>query len=371
MTAAITDPVVQTRIFLSILAVILLFSSRRRKEAPSFSLQTTTELKGFAILAIVFAHIGYYLAQDHRFLFPISVLAGVGVDTFLFLSGYGLCHSFLRQASSPLSFYRRRVSRIFIPLWIALTVIVVVDYTSLHLAYPVKTLLQSVLGFFPKADLYNSLNAPLWYLTLLFFYYFLFPLFFWKRAPILSAAIMYALAYHVTHAPWLPVDEGVAGAYHAHLVAFPLGIIFFQLRETIRSRIQRVEGQLLQRFGEKNIFIARALASLFLCVLIGYFAIHSGVGKSVTKEQSISLLTMLLLVLTFIFKPIEQRFLHWVGTYSYEIYLLHWPLLYRYDILYSLFPAGVTTGLYLFVLPTLGLLLQRVTRLLTERKGSV
>jgi len=42
----------------------------------------TQELKGLAILSIVFAHIAYMLVSDSRFLYPLSVAAGVGVYSY-------------------------------------------------------------------------------------------------------------------------------------------------------------------------------------------------------------------------------------------------------------------------------------------------
>jgi peptidoglycan/LPS O-acetylase OafA/YrhL len=162
-------------------------TTRKRDEPIGLSPRVSSELKGFAIIAIILAHIGYYLAQDHRFLFPLSVFAGVGVDLFLFLSGYGLAYSMLHKQLTLWQFYLRRVSRIFIPLWIILLTLFVIDKIFLDLSYPLKTILQSFVGFFPKAHLYESLNAPLWYLTFILFYYLLFPLVFWKKIPFLSA----------------------------------------------------------------------------------------------------------------------------------------------------------------------------------------
>ena len=59
MLVSITDPVLQTRIFLILLFFVLLLGARRKTESRGLSTTVSTELKGFAILAIVFAHIGY------------------------------------------------------------------------------------------------------------------------------------------------------------------------------------------------------------------------------------------------------------------------------------------------------------------------
>lgn len=363
MTVTIPDAITQTHVFMALLAIVLVATTRKRQEAPSLSLSATTELKGFAILAIVFAHIGYYLAENQHFLFPLSVLAGVGVDLFLILSGYGLAHSMTRKQPTLLQFYVRRMSRIFIPLWIVLSTVLVIDALGLHLFYPLKTIVQAIVGFFPKANLYESLNAPFWYLSLLLLYYLLFPLFFSKRAPVLSAVALAGIAYKITHLKSLPVDIGVLGSYHGHLLAFPFGIILFSVLEESFPELQRFWMHLKTFFSKKSLFIQgmRIAIFLFFSSLICYFAIHSGVGKGVSREQTISLSTVLFLLIAFAIKPFEQRFLSWVGSYSYEIYLIHWPLLYRYDVLYPLFPAGIVTFLYLWIFMGISQLVQRMS----------
>jgi peptidoglycan/LPS O-acetylase OafA/YrhL len=361
MTIAIPDAIGQTSIFMALLVITLIVSTRKREEGPSLSVSTTTELKGFAILAIVLAHIGYYLAEDHRFLFPLSVLAGVGVDLFLVLSGYGLAHSMMRKQPTLLEFYVRRTSRIFVPLWLVLGAILTIDAFGLHLIYPLKTILQGIIGIFPKANLYESMNAPFWYLSLLLLYYFLFPIFFSKRTPVFSALILAGIAYKITHLESLPVDIGVLGSYHGHLLGFPFGIVLFAVLEEPFPELQHIWNRFKLFFSKKDLFVqgVRIALLLFFTSLVCYFAIHSGVGKGVSREQTISLSTVLFLIILFAIKPFEQRFLYWVGNYSYEIYLIHWPLLYRYDVLYLLLPAGIVTFLYLWIFMGLSALIQR------------
>lgn len=90
MTILINNPVQSTVIFSIFFILIFLFTLRLRKNETTVQLVHTQELKGLAILAVIFSHIGYFLANDDRFLFPFSIIAGVGLNLFLFLSGYGL-----------------------------------------------------------------------------------------------------------------------------------------------------------------------------------------------------------------------------------------------------------------------------------------
>lgn len=363
MTVQILDPLFQTQLVIGFLFFTLLFSSRRRSTPPTLSPTTSTELKGFAILAIVFAHIGYYLVTDHCFLFPLSILAGVGVDLFLFLSGYGLTHSMIHKQPTVWQFYLRRVTRVFVPFWIVLGLLLLIDRLFLGRSYPLNTILQSLIGFFPKANLYESLNAPFWYLTLLIFYYLLYPLFFWKKAPILSACILSMLGYYCVHTLKLPVDEGVLGSYKTHLFAFPLGMAIATVFTTPRARIQNILKAIETFFSKKTLptILIQTGLMISLLTIACYFSIHSAVGTGAWHEQRLSLFTMACFIGVFLFKPFENRFLYFIGTYSYETYLIHWPLLYRYDILYPLLPGGIVTVTYLFIFLGISGILQQTT----------
>lgn len=360
MTISINNPIQSTYIFTAIFVLACLISCRRKKD-EYLSQTLTLELKGFAILAIIFAHIGYYLSSDHNFLFPISVMAGVGVNLFLFLSGFGLTTSKLKKDESLGQFYKRKLSRLYIPFWITLVSFLALDALVLNIFYPVGFITQSFFGIFTDASMFTGLNSPLWYFTLILAYYILFPLVFLKRWPWISAILLYVVSYIFVKLD--PASfSGVVGLHEVHLIAFPFGILtawFFSLPKNIlvfRNVFMKMRGVLIHPL----------LISL-ITILIGYLAIHSGVGERAQIEQSISILATALVALLFILKKTEFRLLSLFGLYSFEIYLLHWPLMYRYDMLYTHMPGFVATILYLAVFIVLGSALQKLSRLANAR----
>ncbi len=112
MMVSINNPIQATWIFISIFLLALLISIKSQKANNAdnnkgfFPITLTQELKGLAILAVVFSHIGYFLVYQHEFLFPLTILAGVGVNIFLFLSGLGLTISALKKDLSVWNFYK-------------------------------------------------------------------------------------------------------------------------------------------------------------------------------------------------------------------------------------------------------------------------
>ncbi len=358
MTISIANPVQATYIFMAILLVAIVIFCRKKKNSELFPVSVSQELKGLAILAVVFSHIGYFLITDHSFLFPLSVLAGAGINLFLFLSGYGLTSSALHKHYSIAQFYKRRLLKLFTPLWISLVVFLSLDFFILKISYSWSFIGSAIVGVFSHADLYHDFNAPLWYFSLILFYYLIFPLVFSKKYPWLSALGLYIVSVLLTNLN-PSFLSGTLGFYELHLIAFPLGMAAANL----------VARKNNLSFSLRRGWLKTTLYYCSLAILIGivaYTAIYSGVGKSPLTEELISLVTMAAIIGIFILKKIELKLFYVFGVFSYEIYLLHWPILYRYDIFFRWLPAWLALTLYLLLFLGLGWLLQYLTRIINQ-----
>ncbi len=348
-------------IFINIFLLALILSVKKIKTTHSFTPQMTEELKGLAILAVLFSHIGYFLIADHRFLFPLSTIAGVGVNLFLFLSGMGLTFSSLKHPLSILKFYLKRLPRLFLPMWIVLSIYLLMDWILLQKTYPITTTVENFLGFFPRADLFLDINSPLWYFTMISFYYLVYPLVFHRKIAYL-APLLLLLIPSLLFKQELPITKDVLNLYKVHLISFPLGVFF--------ALIIQEKNLSLFRFHFKNIFLRSNLVFFLIPIFLGVFAytsINSGVGLEKEIEQTISLITMFSIIFVFIAKKIEFNIFHIFGKYSYEIYLLHWPLLSRYDLFYQYLPASIATVIYLSEFILLAYLLQKIVGMIIKK----
>jgi len=335
---------------------------RKKKSKEFFPNAISQELKGLAILAIVFSHIGYFLSTDSRFLFPLSIMAGVGVNLFLLLSGFGLTMSSFRRKLSIKNFYQRRLPKLFIPFWLVITSFFLLDFFVLGKTYSLKYIISSFLGLFTHANLYTDLNSPLWYFTFILLCYLLFPLVFWKRYYWLSALVIYVIFFQfVKYEPSYFIN--VLSLYKVHLLAFPAGIVLAGLcfnREKLGRVTGLIKGKLLN-----NLVIRKIVYYIFLAGLLfvaGYFGYYSHIGGDPLTEELFSLLVCFSLLGIFLLKKIDFKLFYLFGLYSYEIYLLHWPIMYRYDFLYKSLPAWLATVLYLVLFIFLGWLLKRMTK---------
>ncbi len=359
MIISISNPIQATWIFSVLFFAALLISVRPKKITEWFPASLTTELKGVAILMIVISHIGYFLVSDHRFLWPLSIMAGVGVNLFLFLSGFGIAASSLQKDLTPWQFYKRRLLKLFTPFWLALAVFLAADFFILGKSYSLAFMGKAILGIFTHADLYNDINSPLWYFTFILFYYLLFPLVFFKKRPWLTAIILLVAGEAlVRFQPAFFSD--VMRLYKVHTIAFPLGV----LAAWAVTKLPNAE--ILRKFSKGWRTIGYYLVILGLLAAFVYANINSGIGESASKEQWMSLIAVAAIVLVFVMKKTEFKLFSIFGLFSYEIYLWHWPILYRYNIFYGYMPDWLATILYLALFVGIGWGAQKVVGLISK-----
>ena len=340
----------QTALFITFLVAITILTAKKDSGPHEMNHSHTDELKGVAILMVIFSHIGYFLFSDHKFLYPLSVAGGVGVNIFLFLSGFGLTKSEIKLKKPLLSFYFKRLRNIFIPMWFVLIPVLILDAVILGRTYNFTIVAQSILGFFPNSDLDSAANSPLWYFSLILFYYLLFPLVYLKKNPMLSALAVFVIGLVMVSIK-LPVSVDVLKLYKLHIIAFPLGMVFACLDL----------GKIGVKINNLNSLV-RYAAIFLLFLLFAYTAINSGVGSKIMTEQLLSLVTMSSLILIFLIKNIQSEALITLGKYSYEIYLIQWPLMYRYDFIYKYTPPFLGTLIYILLFLLIGKFLNTLVK---------
>jgi peptidoglycan/LPS O-acetylase OafA/YrhL len=363
MTLSIINPVQQTYIFIVILVIAIILSLRKKKPDEFFPISTTNELKGLAILTVLFGHIGYFLISGNLFLFPLSTISGVGVDLFLFLSGYGLTFSAMKKSRTIGNFYKDRLLKLLVPFWIVLIIFFLLDFFILNKTYTFTYIISSFLGFFPTADMYSDINSPLWYFTFILFYYLIFPLVFNKKHPWLSALGIYLISYLLLTLNF-GFMSGVKYFYGTHYWAFPIGILAGGLLYNTKT-LQELTSRAIAKIKTNNFLIILKNIGYWILVLALIFIIaynsYSGMGRSNGHEQLISIITTLSFVLLFLLKNKEIKLFNLLGLYSYEIYLLHWPILSRYDIFFKSLPGYLAMVLYLILFIFLGWLLKKAS----------
>ena len=348
-------------------AILVLFTTLKQStHSDVFPVSVTNELKGLGILTVVFAHFAYMKVTNADFLFPLSIIAGVGVDLFLFMSGFGLTVGMLKRPMKAVDFYKKRVIKIFIPFWIALIIMFIADALFMDKTYSVGYIIKSMLGFFPTADGFGDVNSPFWYITWMIMFYLLYPLVFFKDKPWLSAIILAVIATII--GTFNIFDLGSNWLHRLHTVAFSMGIILawlLQVKEGEKNRfIEYIKDFRDNSKDMKYIVIA------IMFVIVFYVSQRTGagswpaltaiLGQGFFVEQLMSIVIMLAFTVIFILKKVDSKFLTMYGVYSYEVYLIHWPLMAKYDIFFVYLPAWAAVIAWLVVFILVSMLLQRL-----------
>ena len=367
MPITITNVPEANMIVIIALIAILLITLRKSQHTDVFPVSVTQELKGLGILTVVFAHFAYMLVTNADFLFPLSIIAGVGVDLFLFMSGYGLSVGMLKKPMPVMEFYKRRLIKIFIPFWVALIIIFAADAIFLNINYTPSYITQSLLGWFPTAVGFGDVNSPFWYITWMIMFYALYPIVFSVKRPWLTALILAVVATLL--GVYNPFDMGDNWLHRLHTLAFPLGIVAAWLLMKTKEKENKLV-KYLEDFRNKSSGVLRLLIIAAMFALVVYMSLHttanhwpiltSILGKGYFVEQLTSLVIMFAFIVIFSLKKLDNKFLAIYGLYSFEVYLIHWPLIGRYDIFFDIFPAGVAVIAWIITFILISWVLQKI-----------
>jgi peptidoglycan/LPS O-acetylase OafA/YrhL len=262
-------------------------------------------LRGLALIFIFLYHGGGVLNR------PNELHGEVGVDVFLLLSGFLL--SLHASEISGRDFLRKRFGRIFPSYWLALAFFVILGTALLHRVFTVSDVLLHLAGLHAtfRGAYFSDINDSFWFIsTIIFLYLVFFLLRRWVRDP----PLVLGVGGLITLVSLLPYPGFVHLA--GRLPGFFIGVAVGQFYRG---------GDLRLRPGV--IFAAGAAVLTILTwqarVSLQYPLAAVGVAATfLVLDRGLRLWPAGRLLLA----P-----LGFLGTYSYELYLLHQPLIRDYN----------------------------------------
>ena len=371
---SLTDPgITAFFIYFIILAAIFLSISKAPKKQDFLNFTQTQQLRGIAILLIMLGHLKSNVLVSNNYM--SFYFGDCGVSLFLFLSGYGLMRSHQAQNATLSHFIKRRANRVFIPYWITTVLFLLLDYFLLSETYPLQLITLTVLGlnFHLKLQL---LDYGRWFITFILFFYFIFYLatrFKRLRTQLLILIAVPVIACYLNYffqiiPPYNPPRQlthlspslGGWNPWHLFLLLFPAGFLAGAHIEKLKRVFPAPE-----RFQWNGLYGAALFLSLFF--FIGRTTInHSVVGIFYTSLIiNVSRLCLALFaVCTFVFFSsfnIQYRILSFLGSVSYELYLLHDAFMVKYDFILFRLPIKYSFPIFLVAITILAYALRRVT----------
>lgn len=259
-----------------------------------------------------------------------------GLSLFFLISGFLLVWT-AREKESPLLFWRRRIIRIAPLHWVTFALSMVI------FASPIVTDTAAVLNFLMLSswssdpEIFGSMNAPSWSLTLLMFFYLAFPALhrgvqrlptkylWWCAAAVVAVIVSVTIVVRAV----VPVDPLIVPQAPASSVK---AFYYIQIFPVTRI-LEFVLGILMARIvlSGQWIRIARPLP------LTGLLVVGFLVAYQLPREYRL-VAAMIIPVALFVAglgaadiegrkSVLASRPLQWLGDISFAFFLIHWPVI--------------------------------------------
>ena len=271
---------------------------------------TTNCCKGIAAIIIMLHHISFRVSNLPVYVKPIWYIAFPIVGFFFFMSGYGLTCGLLQKKNYLQGFLSKRLLNIIAPY-----VIVAITWIGLEIIWgqtPVRAIAEAFTIRYIQ---------PLWFIWVIIAVYIVFYAVF-NHTEINVGAYWFAvitIAYILISAFVNPRDE-----MYASIIGMPLGILWAMYERKIDSYFEI--GFLRKEIVAIVAFVILFIGRLTLSV-VGFDnqLFHSVLRNIITIAFIVPLIELLKKV------KIQKRFLIWLGTISYEIYIIHPFILYFFE----------------------------------------
>lgn len=251
--------------------------------------------RGLFALIIVTDHLSQEMLQPGAII-AFSYTGYIIVSLFFAISGYGLAYSVKNKEGYLNGFIVKRIPRLLLPLWLSNLVYILVELLVYKKSMGIGLFIGYLLG-------YPQINTNAWYVIALFVLYIIF-----FAAMKLTGAVKKAIPVIVLlTAAWGIFCLVVVKKYWwmNACFAFSAGIVLYEYKEKIRMNL-KAEIALL------GVFLVA-----FLCgwKLQGIFMLPAMVIASVASAILFFALAKRV--------RIKGRSLEFIGTISYELYLIH------------------------------------------------
>lgn len=257
-------------------------------------------------------HISFRVSNLPVYVKPIWYIAFPIVGFFFFMSGYGLTCGLLQKKNYLQGFLSKRLLNIIVPY-----VIVAITWIGLEIIWgggqtPVRAIAEAFTIRYIQ---------PLWFIWVIIAVYIVFYAVF-NHTEINVGAYWFAvitIAYILISAFVNPRDE-----MYASIIGMPLGILWAMYERKIDSYFEI-------GFLRKEIVAIVAFVILFIGRLtLSVVGFDNQLFQSVLRNIiTIAFIVPLIELLKKV--KIQKRFLIWLGTISYEIYIIHPFILYFFE----------------------------------------
>jgi len=259
----------------------------------------------------------------------------VGLNIFVFLSGFLLIIGLLRKTiteHSWIRWYKSRIIKIFPLLILSTLVVILVRLIAYEDVYSINSILihMSGMGSTPDNPNFFLINPHHWYITLILSCFLIFPIFYFLIKKYFKVMIILSSSFFIVYSFLFQLIPSIAVSitYIPRYFLFIFGMIFgFWIgKENLKNL------NFFRRNRKALLILSLSFIILFLFSI--YFHFYSLSILRVVFLSLISIVITLLLIFFFKNKFKTNKILRLVGNKSYEIYLSQFLiiiLIYRID----------------------------------------
>lgn len=311
--------------------------------------------KGYAIFTIVCYHALQQVALSPLMQKAI-IFGGTGVHLFFLLSGFGLAWS--ASKDSTLQFYRRRMSKVWVPYVVVLTLSWAAAAWLGIFPDGVDAWLAGVALYQMFSERYiESFGGHFWFISTIFQFYLVFPLLI-RLQNRMPANVFLALAFSISIAWWLLVYFSGKSELRVWNSFFLQFLWEFAIGMALARAVKQQRFNLARALGTPRYdWLYLGAGIVFTALMIGIVLKMGAAGRVFNDVPALLGYTALSL---FIYRmgrralPWLNRFFLWINGFSYSLYLIHVLVLHLF-----LLVAGVSSlhlfTLLLYLILTLGL----------------
>ena len=307
---------------LSILALLFILccvSIQKTEVQNLLTVEQSNQLKGFAIVLIILGHLWVHVVDS----LPKLLFGGEAVALFLLLSGYGLTCSYRSRVVPHRAYFMARMKKVMVPYWIITVFLLSLDFMILNKTYSLQDIIMTMLGININTTT-RYIDYVRWFITfiLIWYVFFFIAISYFKDGYrlfflIICAVILFPLDYYITQ----------LGFYQ--VFAFPIGCTMGYYYKDLNSAFKR----------QPTFFISIAVTLLIVVILykfassrIFYPFVPTIIIKAIDEGSSIAFCAALVIISATIgFYGYQSLLLSFLGTISYELFLLHGAFLIKYN----------------------------------------
>ncbi len=331
---------IQSLICLAPIAVLFLWNVKIAGIGKNFddymSVDNMQNIRGMLAVLIVIHHFSGMIEENSMF-FLFNHIGYLVVALFLFLSGYGLAYGVQNKPGyiSGVKFLYTRIPKLVIPYWIAV-VIYAVGYFAAGEPNTWKEILLSFVSF-------KNIVGSSWYIFELIGLYIIFFLSFKIKNRKIALSVLFVLV--AVCAIGFYFGDSFSDVWYRSIFAFPLGVLYSLKKDKIESFLLN---KTIGKYIVLILFLIILLSLRYVCVVfdLSYLQVLFDVTSS----------AMFALVAVIMLRKIKlgNKALGFLGSLSFEIYLVHFLLL---KLIYSLYFNGQINLLLYFVISIVSIIL--------------